>query len=110
MTEPRIHVRPTRYQVCALPEGDINEPSYTIDVEYRGRDLWAVTRHSRCLGRDGTWDYEMRPSEREDDWLREHRFDLDTALELARAAAPHVTVNGHTVAEALAQAEEADPT
>lgn len=44
---------------------------------------------------------------REDDWLAAHRFDLDTALKLAREAAPHVTVNGRTVADALTRAEAA---
>lgn len=50
----------------------------------------------------GIHDYEMRPSEREDEWLAAHRFDLDTALELAKATAPNVTVNGFTVEKALA--------
>lgn len=49
------------------------------------------------------WDYEMRPSEREDEWLATHRFDEAIALRLAKEAAPHVTVNGRTVADALAQ-------
>jgi hypothetical protein len=34
-------------------------------------------------------------------WLAEHRFDLDTALTLAREKAPHLKVNGWTVADEL---------
>lgn len=105
MATPEPTVRATRYTVNCLPETDINASAFEITIEYRGRDLWAVVRHSYCLGCDGTWDYEMRPSEREDEWLAKHRFDLDTAGKLARAAAPHITVNGHTVAEALANLE-----
>ena len=98
--------RATRYTVNCLPEtADGDEHVFEITVEYRGRDRWAVTRHGSCLGTDGRWDYEMRPSEREDDWLATHRFDLDTALQLAKEAAPKVTVNGYTVADALAMAE-----
>ncbi len=77
-------------------------PGFALTVEYRGRDRWAVKRHSQVLGSDGTWDYEMRTSEREDEWLATHRFDLDTALKLAKEQAPLITVNGHTVADALA--------
>ncbi|MGW9375680.1 hypothetical protein ACWGVR_37385, partial [Streptomyces xanthophaeus] len=60
----------------------------------------------QCLGSDGTWEYEMRPSEREDEWLDAHRFDLDTALKLARDQAPLVTVNGFTVDDALKRLTE----
>ncbi|HEY9413313.1 MAG TPA: hypothetical protein VIQ30_01015 [Pseudonocardia sp.] len=99
--EPRI----TEYTVCALPEDDINSGSYAITVAYRGRGLWAVLRHRMCLGTDGEWDYESIPSEREDEWLATHRFDVHTALRLALEAAPKVTVNGWTVADALAAAK-----
>lgn len=102
MTEPTVTVRPTRYEVCAIPEDNINYPAFALTVEYRGRDRWAVVRHGSCLNSTGGWDWESMPSGREDEWLATHRFDLDTALELAREAAPHITVNGHTVGEVLA--------
>jgi hypothetical protein len=102
MTAPEPSVRPTRYTVNCVPEDDINASGFTITVEYRGPDTWAVCRHRQCLAADGTWDYEPRPSERGDGWLARYRHDLDTALKLARAAAPLVTVNGWTVADALA--------
>lgn len=98
---PEPIVTATQYSVCSLPEDGINSHVYEITVEYRGNDRWAVKRHSQCLGSDGTWDWESIPSEREDDWLDGHRFDLDTALKLAREQAPLVTVNGRTALDAL---------
>lgn len=106
MTTPEPVARPTRYAVSCLPEDGIDSHVFEITVEYRGQDRWAVKRHSQVLGADGAWDWEMRPSEREDDWLDSHRFDLDTALRLAKEQAPLVTVNGHTVADALRMAEQ----
>ncbi|GHJ11196.1 hypothetical protein TPA0907_55630 [Micromonospora humidisoli] len=99
--EPRV----TEYTVCPLPEGDINASGFTITVAYRGRDLWAVLRHRWCLGTDGEGDYESVPSEREDEWLAGHRFALDDALQLAAEHVLKLTVNGWTVADALAAAE-----
>ncbi|MFF7795604.1 hypothetical protein [Streptomyces sp. NPDC007991] len=100
-TTPEPTVQATHYSVNCLPEDGIDSHVFEITVEYRGRNLWAVKRHSQVLGADGVWDYEMRPSERDDDWLAGHRFDLDTALKLAKQQTPLVTVNGHTVSDAL---------
>lgn len=100
-------VRATRFEVSLLPEDDINYPFYTVAVEDRGNDRWAVVRHRQCLGVDGEWSWESIPSEREDEWLASHRFDLDAALDLAREAAPGVTVNGVTAAEVLRRREAA---
>ncbi|MFE9845813.1 hypothetical protein [Streptomyces goshikiensis] len=99
--QPEPTVRPTRYVVSCLPETNDNAPHFSLNVEYRGRDLWAVVRHGSCLNSAGRWSYESIPSEREDEWLAEHRFELDTALKIAREAAPTLTVNGYTVADAL---------
>lgn len=103
----RVETRPTEYEVRAvdLPEDDINAHHFTIKVAYRGRGLWAVLRNSWCLGLDGEWDYETVPSERTDEWLTAHRFDLDTALRLAADELPKVRVNRWTVHDALAAAE-----
>jgi hypothetical protein len=107
VTAPTPTVRPVAYEVSCLPEDDVNARHFTLKVEYRGEGRWAVTDGFGCLGADGAWTYEPSPSSREDDWLATHRFDLDTALKLAKEAAPHVTVNGWTVADALARAEAA---
>uniref|UniRef100_UPI0035D9AFEB hypothetical protein n=4 Tax=Bacteria TaxID=2 RepID=UPI0035D9AFEB len=69
-------VQASKYSVNCLPEDGIDSHVFEITVEYRGHGRWAVKRHSQCLGSDGTWEYEMRPSEREDEWLDAHRFDL----------------------------------
>lgn len=106
MTIPEPNLQATAYSVNCLPEDGIDSHVFEITVEYRGKNRWAVKRHSQCLAADGTWDWEMRPSEREDDWLDTHRFDLDTALRLAKEAAPLVTVNGFTVTDALRMAQQ----
>lgn len=98
----KIYEYPTKYTVSALPE-DIGEYAWDLTVEYRGNDTWAVSRHSQCLGSDGTWDWEPQPSSREDDWLATHRFGLQEALELARKEAPNVWVNDLQPADILAK-------
>lgn len=108
-TKPADHeptVKATKYTVNCLPEDGIDSHVFEITVEYRGRGLWAVTRHSQCLGADGTWDFGVKPYDRDDAWLNAHRFDLDTALRLAKEQAPKVTVNGFTVADALRMAQQ----
>lgn len=94
----------TQYTVSAIPEGHDARPEFEIQVNYRGGGLWGARRWTRCLDSEGRWDYELSPSESEDEWLARHRFDLDTALRLAKEAAPHLTVNGHTVRDVLAEA------
>ncbi|MFJ7417947.1 hypothetical protein ACIQXD_04960 [Streptomyces uncialis] len=94
-----VTVTACRYEVSLLPVDNINHAIYAIGVEHRGGDRWAVVRQRECLGADGTWSWEPIPSERGGEWLAAHCFDLDTALRLARAAAPHVTVNGRSAAQ-----------
>jgi hypothetical protein len=101
---PEARARCTKWVVNCLPEDDINAPAFELQVAYRGRGLWAVLRHGACLSNTGEWDWEHIPSERADEWLATHRFDFNTALDLAKEAAPKVIVNGHTVTEALADA------
>jgi hypothetical protein len=103
MSTPEPIVTVTKYEVSCLPIDHRERPHFTIFVEWRGVDRWAVCDGFRsCLGADGVWGYEPSPSNREDDWLDAHRFDLDTALALAKEQAPLMTVNRWTVAEVLA--------
>lgn len=97
---PKAIVQITRYEVSVLPENDINRSLFTIYVENRGDDRWAVVRFGECMNTKGEWSYELRPSERDDDWLAEHRFNRATALELAQWAAPRIVVNGETAVDA----------
>jgi hypothetical protein len=106
MTAPAPTVTITRYEVSCLPQDHIDRDAFAIVVEWRGLGRWAVLRRSSCLGADGKWEWEPQPSSREDDWLETHRFDLDTALRLAKEQAPLITVNGFTVEQALAMGGE----
>lgn len=98
----------TAYQVCAVPEDEYgNYLSFAISVERTHHSgSWAVRLRSCCLSAEGEWEYEPQPSSREDGWLATHRFDLQTALRRAVEAAPHVQVNGVTVADVLARSSE----
>lgn len=87
----------TRYAVSCLPIDDINARYFTLHVEYRGDDQWAVMDGPFGLFADGRRDFEH---------LQGDRFDVLTALELARQQAPLMTVNGRTLDEALAQAKD----
>lgn len=78
----------------------------TVTVEYRGRGLWAICWSGRgCWGTDGEWDYERSPSNREDDWLETHRFELDFALSKARELAKTLRVMKWTVQDILDEIE-----
>lgn len=97
----KVQVRPTRYEVTAWPgpEDSINRSLYILYVEYRGMNRWAVTDGAYCYRKDGHKRYESMPSSRTDRFKRAYRFDLDTALALARKLAPKITIMGRTAAE-----------
>ncbi|MFE5853566.1 hypothetical protein ACFQ61_10180 [Streptomyces sp. NPDC056500] len=103
---PAATCQATEYEVSILPEDSLDSHLFTITVQYRGKGLWAVTHHDWCLGSDGTWERGVKEYDRGDAWLAAHRFDLDTALRLARSAAPHVVVNGITALIAYQRAAE----
>lgn len=102
MDPPQARIKTTQHTVSCLPEDSIDRPSFEVIVEYRGCNRWAVLRNSRCLGHDGSWDYEMLPSSRDEEWLTEHRFTEQEALRRAVEWAPKITCNGTTVTESLA--------
>lgn len=108
--QAEVTVRPSRYTVSALPGGGINSSLYSITVEERGQlngqVLWSACWMGRCLNAKGRWDYEPIPSSRTDKWIAKHRFNLDTALALAKEAALLLEVNGLTVADAVARSKE----
>lgn len=101
-----VATRVTEITVSAIPEDNINHGHFSVAVQWRGGETYAVTRHGQCLGADGTWDYEPRPSNRDDDWIAAHRFGLEKATELAGRACLELTVNGLTVADVLARIEQ----
>jgi hypothetical protein len=70
------------------------------------REATAMCVHEHIRkGLEGAWGHEPLPSDRDDEWLNTHRFDFDTALELAKQHAPQIKVNGWTVAQVLAEWE-----
>jgi len=101
------------YEVSIWPEDCccIDSAMYCCSVVYNGFGKWSVRRglsHDKdeqrpCLGRDGEWHYENLPSDRSSEELERDRFDVVTALALAREMAPRVELNGLTAAEALAR-------
>lgn len=125
MPMPEPTVRVTRYEVSCLPPDDINTPAFTITVEWRGEDRWAVMRNGAYYNLHGKkswgvhWEDDREPVTDEEiaayaraheAWLAEHRFDEQTALRIAREQAPRIVVGPWTVEKVLADiaAGEAD--
>ncbi|HZE01535.1 MAG TPA: hypothetical protein VE155_07195 [Pseudonocardiaceae bacterium] len=100
------YVQATSYDVSCLPPHYRARRHFTLTVEYRGDDLWAVCRYGHCYGENGAQEYERSPSNRDDDFLTRFRFPLTRALQIARERAPDLTVNGYSVADALANGPE----
>lgn len=105
MTEVRIAAE--AYTVTIWPE-DIecgHADLWRLTVVRREHGRWAVLRGgvlSRvCLAVDGRWDTEPAPAGRNTTWLDDHRFDMDTALDLARTYAPIVAVDGVAAIQVL---------
>ncbi|MDX2999471.1 hypothetical protein PV382_44500 [Streptomyces scabiei] len=102
-TVPEATALATDYSVSCVPENCVDAFIFSIRVQYRGSGRYAVIRGGdMCLGSDGTWDHGVKEYDRGQAWLDHHRFDLDTALRLAKEQAALVTVNGHTVSDVLA--------
>lgn len=107
---PEVTARSTTYEVTILPDDPNDGDLWSNEVQYAGAhhfgqpkpvdEQWAIRlRGHWCLSRTGTWDMESIPSERTDEWLTEHRFSLEDALERAKKEAPHVLINGKTALE-----------
>ena len=100
----------TSYEVTIWPEecSGMDSALYCCTVVYQGHGNWSVRRggassNAPVLGRDGQWYYEKLPSDRTRDEIAEHRFDVVTALGMAREMAPKIEINGVTAEEALAR-------
>ena len=101
MSELQVWTEVTVYTVCAVPKTNLQWYAWSITVESRGDDRWAVCHHGMTMTKTGRWRYERSNSSRTEGYLKFHRHDLDTALRLAQEYAPKVTVNGLTPADAL---------
>lgn len=105
---------PTGIMVTIWPEDAEESPDTALDsymwcvsVVYRGHGMWAIVRGDHnsgtCLSRDDVWHIEPRPSERNDSWLKAHRYTKDEAMAKAREWAPKIRIQGITAAELVAQ-------
>jgi hypothetical protein len=103
VTEPQVTVHPVRYIVTVLPEDfetcDDSWYMFVVTVQYRGGGKYAVYMGAyesnslpTALSAEGVWEMEGSREREDEAWLATHRFDLDTALDLARKAAPDVGV------------------
>jgi hypothetical protein len=70
--------RATRYTFGGNPRHSI-----AVELTHHDHDTWAIRRDGDVLNRDGKWEWEPTPSERDDDFLARTRFDFTDALKLA---------------------------
>lgn len=98
-----VFVSPTEYTVSCIPEGNPRRRYFVLKVVRRGDGgqwaVWDGFEPGQYLDAAGEWGFHDGTA----DWWPLHRFDLDTALAVAREAAPKVTLGGLTVAEVLAE-------
>jgi hypothetical protein len=80
-----------------LPEGaTIDEQDvfyFAVRVAQRSNGLWAVLRMNECWNRK-TKDWEYEPRDRSQTFLRQCRFTLDEAVQIARALPDTMTIMG----------------
>jgi hypothetical protein len=107
---PTPTVTPTEYLVTVLPLDREETLIWSVQIQRRGRDQWAITSHGRCLSRTGDWDLEPSPSERTAEWRQAHRFSFSDAVHRAGDLAARLTINGVTATEAAERLRErSDP-
>lgn len=95
-------VYPTGYDETEIPSDKYH---FVITVEDRGKG-WAVCWMGDVLAADGTWDWEPRPSSRDDEFYQRCRFTEEEAKRRALEAVDHITINGRTFAQAVAYCRE----
>lgn len=99
-----VVAEPSAYSVHLNGADNMDIMTYEITVERRnGLDgtKWAVKWMDRVLGKDGEWEWEPSPSNRDDEFMARCRFDsFDEALNLAMDKAPYVKVNGRDAVQA----------
>jgi hypothetical protein len=80
-----------------LPEGaslgDKEVFYFTVTVSRRSNDLWAVLWMNHCWNnKSRSWEYE--PRDRSKKFLRECRYTLEDAVQIARSLPDALSVNG----------------
>ena len=98
-----VHEQVTEYRVSPGPLAHPEGWRFALVVRW-SRALggtWMVTdgfEPPSWMAPDGRWHYDVLPDNGDwpEDWRDAYRYDLDTALAIAREAAPKQTVNGRT--------------
>lgn len=101
ITKPQVTHSITEYEVSFLPEDHDAYIAFVVRVVYKGRGRWAVERGGVNYNAEAVGSYQPLPSEREENWLDEHRFDLQNAFDVAEEVALRLKVNGYSVLDVL---------
>lgn len=97
-------VHAVKYYVTVLPDYEIYDDwsFFVVTVTWRGRGRYAVYQGAwessslpTVANGMGEWDYEGSEQREDEAWLSTHRFDLETALTIARKLAPSVGIYSH---------------
>lgn len=67
---------PESYRYCATE----------ITVQKRSATQWCVSNGASVWSKDGQWEYEPLPSNRDEEFFQRTRYSLDEAFMAARAA------------------------
>ncbi|WP_329376169.1 hypothetical protein [Streptomyces sp. NBC_01483] len=91
-------VEVTSYRIALLPHGHPMRGFTAITVRLCDSGRWQVDRLGFLLDVQGRWE---QAGKHPHEWRAEREFDLETAIRLARAAAPLVRVGDSTVGSLL---------
>lgn len=96
--EPTVEV--TRYTVTSMPATATPDAYlWALRVEQKRDGTWSVSNGSEYLDTECGWHQTCHEA---------GTHSLDRALEIAKAVAPHLTINGMTAEEALARIARLD--
>lgn len=98
-SELPVYTRSTKYVVSALPEDLDEHYAWSVTVEWRGGQEWAVCRGRACYDRSGNQNWELSSNSAEE--IAKYRFPLGDAISIAERVARRLIVNGRTVEEVL---------
>lgn len=102
----KIYKQAIGYTISALPMDWPAHRHFSVTIEWRGRGRWVVLHHGTAISKTLRRRYEPLPSSRTNYFRSVYYHDVDTALDIAGRYVPKITVNGHTVADALRNGPE----
>lgn len=89
----------TALKIEAIPEkyrSYDTETLWSIKVEARSKNTYAVIHRMKTYMKDGTWEHESQPSSRTNKYIKNSRYTLSKAVKLAEKASREVTFFGYT--------------